>query len=84
MQIEYFSAYQAYTTSLTYLTKIVFLIAFLTECFYGSYGVDCKQNCPGKCKNNVTCDPLTGLCNGGCAAGWNGSYCNKSNDRRSF
>ena len=42
------------------------------------------KKCPGHCKNNVTCDYLTGLCNGGCAAGWNGSYCNKSNDRLTF
>ena len=57
---------------------------FKTECAFGLYGVDCSQKCSGHCKNNVTCDHLTGVCNEGCAAGWNGSYCDKGNDVCNF
>lgn len=42
--------------------------------------MDCNQPCPGHCRNNVTCDHLTGLCNRGCVAGWDGSFCNRRND----
>lgn len=54
-------------------------IFFITECAFGFYGTDCKQNCPGYCRKNVTCNQFTGVCNEGCVTGWVGLYCNKSN-----
>lgn len=41
------------------------------------YGVNCRQRCAGHCKDNDTCDRLTGQCAGGCDAGWTGSLCNR-------
>lgn len=35
------------------------------------YGVGCNETC--LCKNNATCDHVTGSCK--CLDGWNGTYC---------
>ena len=49
----------------------------LKECIAGWYGLDCKQECTGHCRDNVPCNHVTGLCEEGCAAGWRGIDCNK-------
>nr|XP_022305546.1 multiple epidermal growth factor-like domains protein 6 isoform X2 [Crassostrea virginica] len=51
-----------------------------TECPHGWYGVDCKQQCSGHCRDNVSCNHVTGHCDGGCAAGWHVSFCKKECD----
>ncbi|XP_078329598.1 uncharacterized protein LOC111116561 [Crassostrea virginica] len=45
------------------------------RCADGWYGVDCKQNCSGHCRDNIPCNHVTGQCDGGCAAGWSGELC---------
>lgn len=49
--------------------------AYLIGCGHGYYSQDCKYQCPGPCKDNVTCNHVTGLCEEGCAAGWKGLNC---------
>lgn len=43
------------------------------------YGVNCSQRCVGHCKDNDSCNHVTGQCDGGCDAGWTQSACNKDN-----
>lgn len=50
---------------------------FLTECEKTWHGINCSQRCAGHCKDNDTCDHVTGQCAGGCDAGWTGSLCNR-------
>lgn len=50
---------------------------FWLECDEGWYGVKCSQQCVGHCRDNNTCNHVTGQCDGGCDAGWTGSFCNK-------
>ena len=49
----------------------------LKECTAGWYGLDCKQQCSGQCKENIVCNHVSGQCNEGCAVGWRGNDCNK-------
>eukprot|EP00105_Crassostrea_gigas_P043581 XP_019927729.1 PREDICTED: multiple epidermal growth factor-like domains protein 10 [Crassostrea gigas] len=44
------------------------------------YGVNCSRPCVGYCKDNTTCNHVTGQCNGGCNAGWTGIFCDKECD----
>ena len=49
---------------------------FLTGCFPGYFGQDCKMTC--HCKVG-TCDHVTGLdCPGGCKEGYQGGTCSES------
>lgn len=48
------------------------------ECKEGWYGRNCSQPCVGHCTANTTCNHVTGLCDGGCGAGWNGYKCDES------
>lgn len=41
------------------------------------YGVNCSRPCVGYCKDNTTCNHVTGQCNGGCNAGWTEIFCDK-------
>lgn len=50
------------------------------ECKYGWFGQDCSQQCAGQCKDNATCNHLTGQCDSGCADGWTGENCSKACD----
>ncbi|XP_065941687.1 multiple epidermal growth factor-like domains protein 10 [Magallana gigas] len=43
----------------------------------GWYGVNCSQQCVGHCRDNNTCNHVTGHCDKGCDAGWTGIFCNK-------
>ena len=47
-------------------------------CLPGSYGRNCSQECGPNCK--PSCDRFNGVCKLGCNPGWQGSYCNTSND----
>ena len=49
----------------------------IKECSKGWYGLDCKQQCSRHCKDNTTCNHVTGQCDGGCAAGWRGGLCDQ-------
>ena len=46
---------------------------WISDCEVGNYGDDCKSTC-GNCKISP-CDFETGLCDGGCSAGWKGARC---------
>lgn len=56
----------------------------LKECLVGRYGVDCKQHCSGHCRDNTSCNHVTGQCDEGCAAGWRGDECNKGKQNLLF
>lgn len=54
------------------------LILFMPiACREGWFGVNCSQRCSGHCKDNATCNDVTGQCDGGCNAGWTGTLCEK-------
>ncbi|PSN42602.1 hypothetical protein C0J52_19715 [Blattella germanica] len=46
----------------------------LETCVQGHYGADCKESC-GHCKNEMPCDPYTGLCPLGCETGFYLPFC---------
>nr|XP_034321035.1 multiple epidermal growth factor-like domains protein 6 isoform X1 [Crassostrea gigas] len=46
-----------------------------TTCREGWFGDNCSQQCLGHCKDNTTCNHVTGRCDKGCAAGWTGIFC---------
>lgn len=48
-----------------------------SECIEGRYGSKCLQQCQGHCRDNVTCNHVTGYCDGGCDKGWTGALCDK-------
>lgn len=50
-----------------------------TECREGWYGVNCKQQCEGHCREGTICYHVTGQCDRGCDAGWTGYMCDKCN-----
>lgn len=52
---------------------------YLSECGRGWYGGNCSRRCVGHCKDGATCNHVTGQCNGGCDAGWEGYLCEKGN-----
>uniref|UniRef100_A0A8W8MSG1 Multiple epidermal growth factor-like domains 10 n=1 Tax=Magallana gigas TaxID=29159 RepID=A0A8W8MSG1_MAGGI len=41
------------------------------------YGVNCSQLCIGHCRDNTTCNHVTGQCDKGCDAGWTGLKCDR-------
>lgn len=49
------------------------------ECREGLYGERCSQLCSGNCKDNKTCNHVTGQCDEGCTTGWTGAMCDKGN-----
>lgn len=54
------------------------------KCRKGWYGLNCTQLCVGQCRNGVTCNHVTGQCDGGCDAGWTGHQCEKECDFGTF
>lgn len=46
------------------------------------YGDNCTQQCTGHCKDGAACNHVTGLCDGGCDAGWTGYMCDKGTRTR--
>lgn len=59
-----------------YICKIAFVFK---ECAVERYGVECKGICSGHCASSTSCNHVTGLCDRGCAVGWEGSLCDKGN-----
>ena len=55
--------------------RIVF--GYIKECVRGWFGQNCKQQCSGYCRDSNVCNHVTGQCDGGCAAGWRGTLCDK-------
>ncbi|XP_071096767.1 multiple epidermal growth factor-like domains protein 11 [Haliotis cracherodii] len=49
-------------------------------CGHGTYGTNCNHLCGG-CSHD-TCDPLTGVCPGGCGPEWQGPQCTECRDGR--
>lgn len=49
------------------------------ECTDGWYGLNCTQKCDGHCRDDTACNHMTGMCEGGCDAGWTGNLCDKGN-----
>lgn len=47
----------------------------LIECNSGWFGINCSQQCVGHCKDDTTCNHVTGQCDRGCDAGWTRSLC---------
>ncbi|XP_061185153.1 receptor-type tyrosine-protein phosphatase epsilon-like [Saccostrea echinata] len=47
------------------------------ECSWGLHGPGCKNKCSDHCKRNITCNHMTGHCDGGCTSGWMGKFCNE-------
>lgn len=60
-----------------YLMRNVDASFCITECSKGWFGMNCTKQCVGQCRDGVTCNHVTGLCDRGCAAGWKGDWCNK-------
>ncbi|WAQ98505.1 MEG10-like protein, partial [Mya arenaria] len=52
-------------------------------CNNSYYGENCAQHC-GNCLNGSRCDLKNGSCPGGCASGFNGTYCNQTCTNGSF
>ncbi|XP_078330668.1 uncharacterized protein LOC144624644 [Crassostrea virginica] len=71
-ELKYPDEYQL-TSVYTELCEVIVL-----ECTAGWYGLDCKQECSGNCKDNTVCNHVTGQCDGGCAAGRRGTLCDKA------
>lgn len=61
------------------VSNVIFItqIYCVLECMRSWYGVNCSRPCVGYCKDNTTCNHVTGQCNGGCNAGWTGIFCDK-------
>ncbi|XP_056017466.1 multiple epidermal growth factor-like domains protein 11 [Ostrea edulis] len=47
-----------------------------TSCPAGYYGVQCRSTCTGHCRDNLSCNHITGQCDYGCGNGWTGTHCN--------
>ena len=47
----------------------------LTECDAGHFGLMCKDECSPNCEDSLSCDHVTGSCDGGCKDGWTGLRC---------
>lgn len=46
--------------------RTVDLVYNYVECPFGKYGSDCRENCSGHCRGNMTCDPFSGFCREDC------------------
>ena len=60
---------------ITVIIKIEFVLlhTYVTVCIEGTYGPDCVHTC-GKCKNNESCDGVTGACSE-CLTGYQSTRC---------
>lgn len=50
------------------------IIRYFLACREGWYGDNCSQQCVGHCRDNTTCNHVTGKCDKGCEAGWTGIF----------
>nr|XP_034311837.1 receptor-type tyrosine-protein phosphatase epsilon-like isoform X1 [Crassostrea gigas] len=46
-----------------------------TGCPTKHYGLECKSNCVGHCKDFLGCNHTSGMCDNGCDDGWTGENC---------
>ncbi|XP_056019836.1 protein draper-like [Ostrea edulis] len=46
------------------------------SCPAGYYGLQCGSTCIGHCRDNLSCNHITGQCDYGCGNGWTGTHCN--------
>lgn len=53
------------------------MLSMSPECTERWFGVNCSQACDGHCRENMTCDHVSGECDRGCDAGWTGRMCGK-------
>lgn len=51
------------------------LVVIHSGCALEFYGRNCLQNCSENCYITRTCDRKTGVCYGGCVAGWQPPWC---------
>lgn len=49
----------------------------VTECYDGTYGFDCVNNCSGHCLNNSSCEKHNGQCKNGCNPVYTNLLCNE-------
>lgn len=54
---------------------------FFLACREGWYGDNCSQQCVGHCRDNTTCNHVTGQCERGCAAGRTGTFCDNGTEK---
>ena len=67
------SLFEVYDVTKFYIKGYI----LLKECTEGWYGLECKQQCSGHCRDNAMCNHVTGQCKEGCAAGWRDALCDK-------
>lgn len=62
--------------NLALFCTFMYLSNFLcSECDPGNFGLMCKDECSFHCLDPLSCDHVTGSCDGGCEDGWIGSRC---------
>eukprot|EP00105_Crassostrea_gigas_P040325 XP_019924473.1 PREDICTED: multiple epidermal growth factor-like domains protein 11 [Crassostrea gigas] len=59
-------------------------ISCKTKCQKWWFGDKCNQQCVGHCRDNSTCNHVTGQCDGGCDAGWKGTVCYEECDNGTY
>lgn len=50
---------------------------FSIACSNGKFGINCTHTCSAFCKENTSCNYITGECDEGCQEGWSGPLCGK-------
>lgn len=63
------------------LSLVSIITCLCIACSNGTFGEGCKLKC-GHCYGNSACDHVNGSCVSGCASGWTGTVCNKSEQIR--
>lgn len=60
-----------------YFLHVIVPYFYITECGDGWYGITCSQQCAGHCRSGISCNHVTGQCDGGCDEGWTEAICDK-------
>lgn len=55
----------------------ILLMLDILACQPGTYGAGCLQRRVCHCTDENGCNIFSGVCNGICAEGWYGKYCNE-------
>lgn len=77
-EMKLYSFFTIFTLYYT-LYQIIYWWYIHVECGIGLYGEKCTQQCSGNCKDNETCNHVTGQCDNGCTTGWKGDMCDNGN-----